>query len=1050
WRLQGRFDLSAFREALNEVQRRHETLRTTFSSVEGRPVEVISSSQALPLTFEDLSTRTDPDSHARQRIHESARLPFDLQQGPLFRVHVFRLSELEHIVLFNLHHIIADAWSFEILRREITALYTPGEPSKPAAELPALPIQYLDYAHWQRNEIARTAPEEIAFWKDYLSGELPDSELPTDAPAAPGSALDGASEPITFSPEITIALKQLARQESATPFIVLLAAFKALLHRLTGQNDFIVGTPISGRDQIETESLIGLFVNTIAVRTRIENNPTFIQLLASVRESSFQAFAHHQMPFDEVVKALQPERSLGKNPLFQVIMALHGGYPAQWTLGDLRASILEVETSTAKFDWTFLLEQTDDGIKGRLEYRTDRFEPAAIQRFLQQFRLVVDSIVADPARPISELPLLSDAERQLVLLDWNQTTTAYERNHGIHELFESQAAKTPGAIALISQQRRITYGELNRRANQLARRLKQLGIRSETLVGVALDRSPEMIISLLAILKAGGAYLPLDSSHPRERLEFLLQDTAAPLVITDSRSGWEANASVKTICLDQERDLERESGDNLERDSSAANLAYVMFTSGSTGLAKGAAIPHRAVIRLVRHTNYITFSASDVFLHVAPLAFDASTFEIWGALLNGARLVLFPPEIPSLEELGRTIETHQITTLWLTAGLFHQMVDEQLPSLKSVRQLLAGGDVLSVPHVLKVIRELPNCRLINGYGPTENTTFTCCYPVPADWRGGKSVPIGKPISNTRVYVLDQYLSPVPVGVPGELFIGGDGLAREYVNRPELNREKFITRPEDDERLYRTGDRVRWRPDGNLEFLGRNDRQAKIRGFRVEPGEIESVLMQHPSVREAAVVAREIPAQGTQLVAHVAMQPGCSFDAASLQQFLRSKLPVYMIPSCLMEARTLPLTANGKLDYRALPSPDFTSNTALEASQPPRNSTEELLLKIWSEVLGRDVQSIHDNFFQLGGHSLLATRIISHLAKSFQVELPVRAIFEAPTVAELADRIRHAPPAELRARAIVNRRNQRAEARQLLARIDELSEAEVESLLARPN
>jgi acyl-coenzyme A synthetase/AMP-(fatty) acid ligase/acyl carrier protein len=475
----------------------------------------------------------------------------------------------------------------------------------------------------------------------------------------------------------------------------------------------------------------------------------------------------------------------------------------------------------------------------------------------------------------------------------------------------------------------------------------------------------------------------------------------------------------------------------------------VIYTSGSTGRPKGAAIPHRGVVRLVRSTNYASFSPDEVFLLLAPVSFDASTFEIWGALLNGAKLVLFPPHTPSLEELGRVVEQHQVSTLWLTAGLFHQMVDQQLHSLRSVRQLLAGGDVLSVPHVQNVLRELPDCQLINGYGPTENTTFTCCYRVPANWPGGKSVPIGKPISNTRAYILDEQFQPVPIGVPGELFIAGDGLAVEYLNRPELNREKFISISALDEaRLYRTGDRVRWLADGNIEFLGRKDQQVKIRGFRIEAGEIETALVTHPAVQQAAVKAVTTHVGDRQLAAYFTRRTNESIDPALLRTFLESKLPAHMIPSHFVALEKLPLTPNGKVDYRALPSPN-PGTASDQPETPPRNETEETLAKIWRDVLGRNSFGVHDNFFQLGGHSLLAIQIISRIARAFQVELPVRAIFEAPTVAGLADKIRTTPKTA-KEPGIASRRSQRANAKQLLDRIEELSEAEIESLLSRPN
>ncbi|HLP75388.1 MAG TPA: amino acid adenylation domain-containing protein [Candidatus Paceibacterota bacterium] len=1050
WRLHGTLNPAAFENALNEVIRRHETLRTTFSRIEGKAVVIISAFKPARLEPVDVSMEIDPVAAADKWIERAARKPFNLQQGPLIRVNLFRLSANEHIALFTLHHIISDAWSFEILRREFGAVYAATLDGKPA-HLPNLPIQYLDYAHWQREQFADTAlQDETAFWRQQLSGEIPRLDLPSDRHASKPHSI-GASEAFKLSTELTASFRALARAEGATLFTVLLAGFTAFLHRITEQYDIVIGTPISGRDQPETEGLIGMFVNTLPLRMRLNGDPTFRQLLATARDVCFNAFAHGTVPFDEIVKAAQPDRATGDNPFFNVVLALHGGYSPQWLLGNLTATTIDIITPTAKFDWTLLLEEAEDGIKGRLEFKTNQFEAASIRSFLQRIQVLLGGIVTNPDRRISELPLMTESERQLLLVDWNQTSTSYGRDACIHDLFEAQVTKTPEATALVFGPERITYRKLNERANQLAHRLRKAGVQTETLVGLCLDRSVEMIIAMLAILKAGGGYVPLDRNYPAERLAFMLRDTALPVLITDSQfaSTLPRNSVRKIIHLDQERGLESEPTGNLPSATTAEDLAYVIYTSGSTGTPKGAAIPHRGVVRLVRGADYATFSPSDVMLQLAPISFDASTFEIWGALLNGATLVIHPPHIPSLEELGRTIESHQITMLWLTAGLFHQIVDHQLASLKSVRQLLAGGDVLSVPQVLRVLRELPDCQLINGYGPTENTTFTCCYRIPADWTGGQSVPIGKPIRNTRVYVLDRHLAPVPVGIPGELFIAGDGLARGYLNRSELNAEKFVRWNHPGvgvtETLYRTGDRVRWLPDGNLEFLGRKDQQVKIRGFRIEPGEVEAVLKQHPGIRDAAIVARESRGQDRQLVAYLTLRDGAVVDEPALREFLNAKLPAYMIPTRFVPLPALPLTPNGKLDTRALPTPE--SENIIVGATSPRNSAEESLCEIWREILGRNSFGVHDNFFHLGGHSLLVTQMVSRIARIFHFELPVRAVFEAPTIASLAERIQRTTPAAP-AQKISRRRTATAEAHELLARINELSDAEVESLLSR--
>jgi amino acid adenylation domain-containing protein len=600
------------------------------------------------------------------------------------------------------------------------------------------------------------------------------------------------------------------------------------------------------------------------------------------------------------------------------------------------------------------------------------------------------------------------------LIEWNETTTPYPRDASLAVLFEEQVASTPDAIAIAFEGEQLTYRELNALANQLAHYLKRLGVGPDVLVGICLDRSLDLLISLLGITKAGGAYVPLDSKYPSERLAFMIQDTAAPVVISTSnfRQKLFPNYSGQLVCLDQEREqLSKEGVENPPSVAKAEDLAYVIYTSGSTGQPKGACIPQRAVVRLVKNTNYLRFSSEDVFLLFAPVSFDASTLEIWGPLLNGAKLVIFPADFVSLEQLGKTLQHEKVTTLWLTAGLFHQMVEDHSESLKGVRKLLAGGDVLSVPHVLKALRELPNTELINGYGPTENTTFTCCYSVPRDWPGDRPVPIGKPISNSKIYILDKYRQPLPVGVPGELFIGGDGLAREYLNARELSTEKFIPNtfsPEASPTLYRTGDLVRWLADGNIEFLGRLDNQVKIRGFRVELSEIENTIGQYPAVAENVVVAHADSSTAKQLIAYVTVRQGNTLQIAELKKFLEDKLPAYMLPSRFVLVETIPLTANGKIDRQRLPSPE-TAADCHTTHVAPRNADEEKLLAIWAEVLKQTQISVHDNFFQLGGHSLLAVRVVSRVNKTFGIEIALREVFEHPTIATLAEVVGKSQP-----------------------------------------
>jgi len=788
-----------------------------------------------------------------------------------------------------------------------------------------------------------------------------------------------------------------------------LAAFQSLLHRYTGQNDIVVGSPIANRNRAEIEGLIGFFVNTLVMRTDTSGDPVFRELLKQVRRSTLDAYAHQDVPFEKLVEELQPERDLSRNPLFQVIFALQNAPHSTPKLYGLTLSRMDRGTTMARFDLEVHLREEAERLRGSFVYNTDLFDAATIERMAGHYQMILEGIVADPDQRLSELPLLTDAERHQLLVEWNDTSTDYPRDKCIHELFEEQAERTPDAIAVVFEEQQLTYRELNSRANQLAHYLKKRGVVPEALVGICVERSLEMVIGVLGILKAGGAYVPLDPSYPKERLAFMIEDTKAPVILSQQHLvNVLPEHTAIVICLDSDlKTITKESKENPVNGTAAGNLAYVIYTSGSTGRPKGVCVPHRGVVRLVKETNYARLTSEEVFLQLASISFDASTFEIWGSLLNCAKLVIMPPGTPSLEELGQVVQKHQITTLWLTAGLFHLMVDEKPEAFTHVRQLLAGGDVLSVSHVRGFLSKNRNCTLINGYGPTENTTFTCCHTIELTGQIEKSVPIGRPVSNTRVYVLDGCLQPVPVGVPGELHIGGDGLARGYLNRPELTAEKFIPDPfsrEPEARLYKTGDLARYLPDGTIEFLGRIDNQVKVRGYRIEPGEIEAVLVQHPFVREAIVIAREDQPGDKRLVAYVVLSEKSTVAANDLRNFMKEKLPEYMVPAAFVVLDALPLTPNGKVDRKALPAPDTERLYPEDSFIAPRTPIEEMLAGIWCDVLGLKKVGIHDNFFELGGHSLLATQVMSRLRKAFQVEIPLRSLFEMPTIEGLAIRI----------------------------------------------
>ena len=1014
-RLTGPLDLDAFERSLNAIVSRHEVLRTTFGMKDGQPIQLVAPDSRLTLSMLDLTTLppADREAEARRLVTAEAHRPFDLSRGPLVRATALRLDHDEHVVLLTIHHIVFDGWSMSVLFRELAEGYNAFASGAPASLSPP-PIQYADYTIWQREWLQGPELErQLAYWREQLSGSLPVLQLPADHPRSAVLSSRGAHHPVRLSRGLANKLTAISRQERATLFMALLAAFQTLLSRYTEQEDILVACPIAGRSQVELENLIGFFVNTLVLRTDLKGDPTFRELLRRVRAVTLGAYAHQDLPFEKLVEELHPERSLNYAPLCQAVFVLQNTPRAVLDLHGLTAVPFELTHQTAKFDVSLSLSEDPDGLGGDFTYSTDLFEASTIARMATHFEILLEGISADPDRRLSELPLLSARERRQLLVEWNDTTREYPRDDSVPRLFEAQVDRTPSATAVACGREEISFGALNARANQLARYLRGRGVGAEVPVGVCAERSIDMVVALLGILKAGGAYVPLDPNDPPERVGFMLADATVRLVVTETRAAERLPVAdrVERFCLDREREaLARESTANLESGATAGNLAYVMYTSGSTGTPKAVTIVHRGIVRLVKEASYVSLSADDVVLQAAPITFDASTFEIWGALLNGARLALAPVEKPSLAELSDTLERHQVTIAWFTSALFSQMVDHELGGLRRVRQVLAGGDVLSLGHVRKFLQASGTSTLINGYGPTENTTFTCCYPMTATTQIGLSVPIGRPISNTQVYVLDAHLNPQPIGVPGELYIGGDGLARGYWNRSELTAAKFIASPFSDEasaRLYKTGDRVRYQSDGNLEFLGRVDHQVKIRGFRVELEEIEAVLVRHAAVREAVVVAHEDAPGDKRLVAYVSVCE--ALEGSALRRYLGQHLPEYMVPANFVVLDALPKTSAGKVDRRRLPAPNPERDTRHGPSAVPRNQVEERLVDLWCDVLRKDRIGIHDNFFELGGHSLLATQVISRIRAVYGKELPLRALFEAPTVAGLAARLADGTP-----------------------------------------
>jgi amino acid adenylation domain-containing protein len=1001
-RILGALNVAALEQSFNEVARRHEVMRTTFPAVEGKPVAVSHPHRFAPLEVLNLAALNEEARAAElKRLSEDeAQKPFDLARGPLWRASVVRLGGEEHVLLFTMHHIISDGWSLGVLVREVAACYEAfGNGSAPA--LPALPVQYADYALWQRRR-ADEYEEQLAYWEGRLAGVPEALELPTDRPRRPGSERRGGAVAFALPAALTSALKAVARGEGATLFMALLAGFEALLYRHSGQEAFAVGTPVAGRGREELKGLIGFFVNTLALPADVSGDPTYAGLLGRVRAEALGGYAHAGAPFEGVVERLRPSRALDRPPIFQAMLALDNTPQEELRLGALRVERLPADGGAAKYDLSLSLREEGGGLSATLSYDAGLFDEASVRALAERYEVLLKGAAADPSRRVSELPLLTEWERQQ-LAEWNETRREYPVGETVHGLFERQARLTPEAVAVAGGDGQLTYAGLDARAGRLASRLRALGVGPESRVGVLLGRSTGLVVALLGVLKAGGAYVPLDPEYPEQRLRFMAEDAGLSVLLT--RSGLRAalkGCAAPVVCLDElgDEDAGAEGAPAGGGAASPENLAYVIYTSGSTGRPKGVCVSHRSLLNLVAwHREAFAVTARDRATQLAGVSFDASVWEIWPYLASGASLRL-PDEETRLtpERLRDWLLSGEITITYLPTPLAEQVLTLRWPREAALRILLTGGDRLQKhpPQGLPF-------EVVNNYGPTECTVVATSGPVrPAD-ESGTAPSIGRPLANARVYVLDKFFNPVPVGAPGELYVGGEGVARGYLNRPALTAERFVPDPfstKAGERLYRTGDLVRYLADGNVEFLGRADHQVKVRGFRVELGEIETVLSGHAGVAGCAVVARE-DAQGRRaLVAYLVGRAGASPSKEELRAHLKARVPEYMIPSAFVPLEALPLTRNGKVDRRALAAL-APGAEASEVYVAPRGATEEALAKIWSEVLGVERVGATDDFFELGGHSLLATQVTWKVREAFGVELPLRALFEHPTVAALS-------------------------------------------------
>lgn len=1045
WLLNGPLNITALEKSFNEVVRRHEALRTTFVAVDGQPVQVISPTLKIVLEITDISSFSDSeqrDETLRRARAEAAR-PFDLAKGPLLRGSLLRLNADKYVLLVTTHHIVSDAWSSRIFMHELSQLYEVFATGYPSP-LPDLVVQYADFANWQRNYLeGEVTARQLSYWTKQLDQTSAVLNLPLDKPRPAIQTFHGASEPFTLPKRLSKALAELGHQENVTMFMTLLAAFQLLLHHYTGEDDISVGSPIAGRSHTEVERLIGFFVNTLVLRTDLSGNPTIRELLGRVREVALGAFDHQELPFERLVEEMRPKRGAGQTPLVQVMLVFEDNPPRPITLSELSLVPLNHDSETVKFDLVLYINYTGSELSGSFAYNTDLFEPKTIKRMAEHFQSLLQGIVANPDARVGSLPCVTETEERL-LIEKNENKVEFPHGKCLHELFEVQSERTPNTVALVFGKQRLSYAELNARANQLAHYLIGLGVGPETLVGICMERSINMVIGLLGILKAGGAYVPFELAYPKERLSFILQDTKTPVLVTES-SVVERLPSheAKAVCLDTDWNrIGQESTRNPISGATAENLAYVIYTSGSTGTPKGVLVDHYNVTRLFKATDHwFHFDQSDVWTFFHSYAFDFSVWELWGALLYGGRLVIVPHLISrSPEAFYDLLCAEQVTVLNQTPSAFRQLMQAEkcLPSPDdlALRYVIFGGEALE----LESLKPWFDCNpddaphLINMYGITETTVHVTYFPVTADVRDRGSL-IGVRIPDLSVHVLNQHLQLVPEKVAGEIFVGGAGLGRGYLNRPDLTAERFIPNPfatKPGERLYRAGDLARHLPDGNLEYAGRLDHQVKIRGFRIELGEIESVLRQHNAVQDALVIAREDVAPERLLVAYVVSQSNSASPdqlISELRSLLKERLPEYMVPAAFVILDALPLTSNGKVDRRALPVPT-TQRPALNTDYAePQSRLQQTIADIWQEVLNVERVGIHDNFFDLGGHSLLLTRAHARLKTVLSRDFDAIAMFQYPTVDTLARFLRQdvqASPQSLEAsrEKIVAGRNRR--------------------------
>jgi amino acid adenylation domain-containing protein len=1053
-RIEGALNLDALERAIVEIVRRHKTLRTAFKSAGGRPHAVVVPQAAVSIPTVDLSalTATEREAKAERMTREEAEQPFDLAQSPLLRAKVIHLAKDDYLLLLTTHHIVCDGWSMDVFYRELTALYQAFSEAKPSP-LPPLQLDYADFARSQRERLqGETLKTQLDFWKQQLNGAQTTLDLPTDNPRPPLQTYRGAIQYFALPTKLAVELSRLSRKEDVTLFMLLLAAFQTLLHRYTGQEDMLVGSPVAGRTRLEAENLIGFFLNTLVVRGDLSGDPTFRELLSRIRRVALDAYAHQELPFEKLVEALQPVRDLSRPPLFQAMFVLQNEPLRPLELAGLKLTALLTHSGTAKFDLMLSVEEHAGGLSGILEYNTALFNAETVTRLLGNYQTLLEGVVVNVEQHLSQLPVSSEAERRQILDDWNDTRTEFEMEKCVHQLFEERVERTPAGTALVFGDEQFTYRELNERANRLAHELRALGVGPEVRVGICVKRSLEMMVGLLGILKAGGCYVPLDPNYPKERLAFMLEDAQVPVLLTQDKLRSELKfdlPNLKLLSLDALRSAQRDAFHITAPRTGVkpGNLAYVIYTSGSTGKPKGVMVTHRNVANFFEGMDRALSREPGVWLAVTSISFDISVLELFWTLARGFKVIIHPdddygqiPESPG-KSTDKTIDSgvpedsaaaglpdsnghnalpnppaavkgwrsvpeqilrHGVTHLQCTPSLAKTLVlaPESREAMRRLGKLMLGGEALPVA-LAKQLREIMSGEIINMYGPTETTVWSSVHRVDEI---GHTIPIGRPISNTEIYILDKSLQPAPMGVPGEIFIGGEGVARGYLNRPEFTAEKFILNPfgpEADSRLYRTGDLGRFRADGTIEYLGRIDHQVKIRGHRVELHEIELAFSQHPAVREIVAVAREDTAGDQRLVAYVVAASKTKPTATELRRFALDRLPEAMTPAVFVFLDELPLTPNGKVNRKVLPAPEGQRPELETAYVAPGSRQEKTIAKIWSELLGVEQVGLNDNFFDLGGNSLLVVQVQSRLREALGRDLPIVKLFRYPTIKALA-------------------------------------------------